>query len=124
MKTLFFLLAFSTFSFAQKSKSADVVPDQKQCTVKMSIKQLTTQNLDFKCAESSNNKIFKVENFKIKFFGNPSIVVEGSSLNDAAKELASISKPGDHVYIFDVENDNSGKKESVKYTSVNIKLID
>lgn len=124
MKIVFFLLAFSTFSFAQKTKSADVISAKKQCTVQMSIEQLTAKNLDFKCSESSNNEIFKIEKFKIKFRGNPALLVQGSSLNDAAKELASISKPGDHVYIFDVENDNSGKKESLKYTSVYIKLID
>ena len=124
MKTLFFLLAFSTFSFAQKSKSADVVSDQKQCTVNMSTEQLTAQNLDLKCAESSNNDIFKIENFKIKFRGNPTLLVHGSSLDDAAKTVANTAKPGDHVYIFDVENDNSGKKESLKYKSFLIKIID
>lgn len=124
MKTLFFLLAFSTFTFAQKSKATDVVSDQKQCTVKMSIKQLTAQNLDFKCAESSNNEILKVENFKIKFIGNPSVEVKGSSLNDVAKELASISKVGDRAYIFDFGDSNPYKEDSQMYKSIFITIID
>ena len=124
MKTLFFLLAFSTFSFAQKAIAIPLPASENQCTVKISVKQLTSKSLDFKCSESNKNEILKVENFKIKFQGNPTVAVQGSSLNDAAKELASISQAGDHVYIFDVENDNLGKKDNVKYTSVYIKIID
>lgn len=124
MKTLFFLLAFSTFSFAQKAIAIPLPAIENQCTVKISVAQLTSKNLDFKCSESNKNEILKVENFKIKFKGNPTVAVQGSSLNDAAKELASISKAGDRVYIFDIENSNLGKKVTQKYSSIYISIID
>lgn len=125
MKYLFFLfLTISTLSFAQNANSKTVEKNQKPCTIEMTINQLTSDDLNFKCAQLFKNKPFKIENFKIKFQGHPSVLVEGNILNDTAKELASTLKSGDVAYIFDIENVNSEKPKNKEYQSLMIKIID
>ena len=122
MKLLFFFLALSTFSFSQNLSSKVIQNNQLPCTAEMSVKELTSDNLYFKCAETENSKSFTIKNFKIKFVGNPAMYVVGNTLNDASKEIAAHLKSGDFVLIFDIDSTTDEKGESLDYKTVSVKI--
>ena len=124
MKILFLLLAFSTFSFAQNGNAKTVSSNQPACTFEMTAKQLTSKELKFKCSEVYENRSFRIENFKIKFRGNPSLLISGQALNDEALEIAQNLKAGDHFYIFDIENITIGKANNQDFQSLKGQIID
>jgi hypothetical protein len=124
MKTLFLLLSFSTLSFAQNLTTKVMANSSTTCQIEMSVKQLTSDDLSFKCTDLLHNKPFKIENFKIKFRGHASVLVAGNVLNDTSKELARALNPGDMAYIYDIESITSEKLKNEDYKSLTIKIVD
>ncbi|MFC6267990.1 GldM family protein [Frigoriflavimonas asaccharolytica] len=124
MRTLLFLLVFSTLSFAQNTNSKTLQENTNSCKLEMTIKQLTSEELKFKCPQLMENKTFIIENFKIKFKGHPTILVAGNVLNDTAKELASTLQSGDTVIIFDIVGANKHAMKNEDYKSIMVQIID
>ena len=124
MKMLLLLLTFTTLSFGQNVRSRDLLANKAPCVFEMNIEQLTSDKLTFKCSEVFENKPFGIQNFKIKFFGNPSIVVYGNSLNDESKGIVKNLKTGDYVTIYDVQNINVLSLDHKEYATLIIKIVD
>ena len=73
--------------------------------------------------EIYENQSFGIENFKIKFIRNASILVSGNSLNGKSISLARKLKTGDYVTIFDIENININGKKSQEFKTLVIKIF-
>ncbi|MFC4721779.1 hypothetical protein ACFO5O_05580 [Geojedonia litorea] len=124
MRILSFLLFISSFSFAQSQNSANLLIDRAPCTFEMTVEQLTSKKLNFKCEELFGNDSFGIENFRIKFRGKASIPVEGNTLNADSNILAKKLKAGDYVTIFHVENLIVDGNKSQEYKTLHIKIIE
>ena len=124
MKTLLLLLTFTTLSFGQNAKSRDLMDNKAPCIFEMNIEQLTSDKLNFKCSEVFENKPFGIQNFKIKFFGKPSMTIYGNSLNDESKIIAKNLKIGDIVTIYDIQKINILRLDNKEYNTLMIKIVD
>lgn len=124
MKILLLLLTFTTLSFGQSVKSRDLMANKAPCTFEMTIEQLTSDKLNFKCPEVFENKPFGIQNFKMKFPGKPTIAIDGNSLNDASKIIVKSLKTGDIITIYDIQNINILKLDNKEYNTLLVKIVD
>lgn len=124
MRTLFLLLFIFNGSFSVNRNSSEPKIKRFPCTFQLSVNQLIADDLNFQCDSAYENKAFKIENFRITFKGQPSILVSGNSLNEKSKNLAKNLKVGDFVTIFMIENIIKDDKKSNDYSTILIKIID
>ena len=124
MRILTFLLFAMSFTFVQSQNSTNLLVDRAPCTFEMTVEELTTKQLNFKCSELFDNNSFGIENFKIKFRGTASIPVKGNTLNAKSHVLAKKLKAGDYVTIFQVANLIVNGNKSQEYKTLDIKIIE
>lgn len=124
MKTVLLLLFFTTLSFGQTAKSRDLMVDKAPCIFEMTIAQLTADKLAFKCPEVYDNKPFDIQNFKIKFMGKASIVIDGNALNEESKAIAKTLQPGNIVSLYDIQKINVLSLDNKTYKTLLIKIVE
>ena len=123
MRILLLLLTFTSLSFAQNEKSTNLLKDKAPCTFELTIDELISDDLKFRCSDIFENKAFGIENFTIKFRGHASIPVSGNSLNSKSEWLAKNLKIGDYVTIFHIENMIIDGEKSQDFKTIKIKIV-
>jgi len=124
MRILFLLLFILNGSFSVNRNSLEPKIKRFPCTFQLSVNQLIDDDLSFQCDDVYGNKAFKIENFRILFKGQSSILVLGNSLNEKSKILAKNLKVGDFVTIFMVENIIIESEKFNDYSTILVKVIE
>ena len=100
MKTITILSLLLFLSLSQNSEKMTF----DKCMVKLTKQDLLADSIELHCASFADNENFSIGDFTIKFPGFPPEVVEGSRLNDVARQYVQKLKTNQMVSIFDIKN--------------------
>ena len=114
MKLLIISIALFLINFGQ---SDDL------CSIEIDREQLLESQIILSCPDFKNGEAFVIKGFSIKFPGQPTEVIKGSSLNDSSRAYLSALQVDESITIFDIKEaeTQSGKIEG-KIPAFKIKL--